>query len=128
MRSALQHLVLQVTSNATSEMRSALQHRVLQVTMQCDIRNAIRTTTPGIASYYEMRHQKCDPHYNTGYCKLLCNATSEMRSALQHHVLQVMMKCDIRNAVRTPTPGIASYYVMGYQSPICTPTPGIVSY
>src|SRR5512138_3339869 len=95
-------------------MRSALQHRLLQVTMQCDIRNAIRTPT---ASYYAMRHQKCDPHYNTEYCKLLCNATSEMRSALQHRLLQVTMQCDIRNAIRTPTPVIASYYVMGYQKP-----------
>src|SRR5512138_3339868 len=87
--------------NATSEMRSALQHRILQVTMQCDIRNAIRTPTPVIASYYAMRHQKCDPHSNTGYCKLLCNGISKARSALQHRVLRVTMQCNIRNPIRT---------------------------
>src|SRR5512144_2665506 len=83
--------------------------------MQCDIRNPIRITTPGIASYYEKRHQKFDPHSDTGYCKLLCNATSEIRSASQHRVLQVTMKSDIRNSIRTPTPGIASYYAMRHQ-------------
>src|SRR5512143_3756679 len=84
--------------------------------MKCDIRNAIRTPTPGIASCYVMRHQKCDPHSNTVYCKLLCNGTSEIRSALQHHVLQVMMKCDIRNPICTPTPRIASYDDVRHQN------------
>src|SRR5512138_3613748 len=97
--------------NATSEIRSALLHHVLQVTMKCDIRNPICAPTPVIASYYKTGHQKsdCTPttgidsycvmgyqksdlHSNTWYCELLRNATSEIRSALQHHVLQVTMK------------------------------------
>src|SRR5512140_1469299 len=78
--------------------------------MRRDVRSPICTPTLGIASYYEMRCQKSDPHHNRRDCKLLCNATSEIRSASQHRVLQVTMRRDVRSPICTPTLGIASYY------------------
>src|SRR5512138_2319762 len=88
-------------------------------------------------------------HSNTWYCKLLCNGILKTRSALQHHVLQVTVQCDIiytvrsalqrrvlqvimkwdiKNPICTPTPCIASYYEIGHQKSDCTPTTGIDSY
>src|SRR5512138_1477359 len=67
------HRVLQVTvqCDIIYTVRSALQRRVLQVIMKWDIKNPICTPTSGIASYYEMQHQKSDLHSNTMYRKLL---------------------------------------------------------